>query len=679
MANTKIKYNQLKEIPYKKPCVVATTTNIDDLSSVAPNTLDGVSLSVGDRVLVKNQITASQNGIYEVVTVGTGVNGSWVRAYDFENDYDVYDGIFSYVTNGTTNGDSLYYLNTPDPIVIGSTSLTFSVYSSSTTPNLEQVLTQGNVTGNYNIDVNDGYGIGSQVAGLIKTGIEFDGQEFTLKTYDEDILSPTWGSVEMNFSPTGLTVGQVANIGIFRGIEYEEDFSSNYTNRSLVDKEYVDNIISASAISGTGTNNYLTKWTIDGSTLVDSLIYDNGTNVGIGTTTPTETLHVNGNIFLQTTSNRLKMSANGEIFPFSSSPFRGVLHDAGNANTGWRGAHRFRVAYEGINYRDALFIGANTDTSTSNIGVNTITPTAQFEINPDSSLSSRSILKVDEFNIAGNGNVNLNNKTYAFDTSISAFFYLDQSTNDYLRLSAGSSPGIEIRGQQTTSKIQIENFADNFDGEIIMKRWKGDWASASSSILPVTNNTELGSFRFYGGYATGSTSNTEGFNISVQASEDWDTNNVGTKVTFTKHNNGDSQSSLLSTVLQFDGDGNSSFGNNRVSTTKQFKAGTNPTGVISSNSFTFDCDAGMTQRLDLQAATSSSTLTFSNQLDGNTYTLIVVQGSGTYDLTFPSGWWLNDTAPFDFTTLANDERAMVTATYLDFEWFFAVKKLTQVV
>jgi hypothetical protein len=85
----------------------------------------------------------------------------------------------------------------------------------------------------------------------------------------------------------------------------------------------------------------------------------------------------------------------------------------------------------------------------------------------------------------------------------------------------------------------------------------------------------------------------------------------------------------------------------------------------------------MTQRLDLQGATSASTLTFSNQLEGNTYTLIVVQGSGLYNLVLPTGWWLNDTA-FDFTTLADNERAMITATYLDFEWFFAVKQLTQI-
>ena len=98
--------------------------------------------------------------------------------------------------------------------------------------------------------------------------------------------------------------------------------------------------------------------------------------------------------------------------------------------------------------------------------------------------------------------------------------------------------------------------------------------------------------------------------------------------------------------------------------------------VTTGNTFTYDCDLGMTQKLDLQGATTGATISFTNQKEGSTYTLVVVQGSGLYDLTFPSGWWLNDTAPFDFTTLADNDRTLVTSTYLDGEWYFAVKELT---
>jgi hypothetical protein len=65
-----------------------------------------------------------------VTTVGTGSNGVWKRADDLDSDVNIYDGLSVYVNSGSTNADSLYYLNTPDPITLGSTSLTFSEFSS---------------------------------------------------------------------------------------------------------------------------------------------------------------------------------------------------------------------------------------------------------------------------------------------------------------------------------------------------------------------------------------------------------------------------------------------------------------------------------------------------------------------------------------------------------------------
>ena len=110
----------------------------------------------------------------------------------------------------------------------------------------------------------------------------------------------------------------------------------------------------------------------------------------------------------------------------------------------------------------------------------------------------------------------------------------------------------------------------------------------------------------------------------------------------------------------------------------QISAGTKVDGVPTANAFTFNCNIGMTQLLDLQGATGATTLTISNALEGSTYSMIVVQGTGVFGLTFPSGWWLNDSSPFNFSNLANDERAMVTMTRLNSEWYFAVKKLNYV-
>jgi hypothetical protein len=107
-----------------------------------------------------------------------------------------------------------------------------------------------------------------------------------------------------------------------------------------------------------------------------------------------------------------------------------------------------------------------------------------------------------------------------------------------------------------------------------------------------------------------------------------------------------------------------------VFTRHDYKYSNSPTA----NTFTFNCDLGLTQHLDMQGSTADVTLTFSNQKEATTYTLLVVQGSGVDNLVFPSGYWLNNTV-FDFSTLADDNRALVTATYVFNAWYFAVKEL----
>ena len=83
-------------INFHQPVRVATTGNIT-LSGT--QTIDGVSLSVGDRVLVKDQTTQTQNGIYVVAS------GSWTRATDADNSPsgELAGGDFSLVLEGTVN------------------------------------------------------------------------------------------------------------------------------------------------------------------------------------------------------------------------------------------------------------------------------------------------------------------------------------------------------------------------------------------------------------------------------------------------------------------------------------------------------------------------------------------------------------------------------------------------
>lgn len=104
----------------KASCRVATTANIT-LSGT--QTIDGVSVIANDRVLVKNQDTASANGVYTVAA------GSWSRSTDADSDAEVTAGLFTFIEEGTVNADSGWVLTTNNPITVGSSSLTFTQFS----------------------------------------------------------------------------------------------------------------------------------------------------------------------------------------------------------------------------------------------------------------------------------------------------------------------------------------------------------------------------------------------------------------------------------------------------------------------------------------------------------------------------------------------------------------------
>jgi hypothetical protein len=106
----------------KQSVRVATTESI---TLIGTQTIDGITLSVGDRVLVKNQNIASENGIYNVD------DGSWTRSSDADNspNGEVTSGMFTFVESGTTNQNTGFVLTTTNPIVLDTTSLIFTVFT----------------------------------------------------------------------------------------------------------------------------------------------------------------------------------------------------------------------------------------------------------------------------------------------------------------------------------------------------------------------------------------------------------------------------------------------------------------------------------------------------------------------------------------------------------------------
>jgi len=101
---------------------VASTATIMMLSGT--QTIDGVAVVAGDRVLVKDQSGAATNGIYDVSV------GSWSRSADSDSATKLNSGAFTFVEEGTVGAGKGYVLTTANPITLGTTNLTFTLFSS---------------------------------------------------------------------------------------------------------------------------------------------------------------------------------------------------------------------------------------------------------------------------------------------------------------------------------------------------------------------------------------------------------------------------------------------------------------------------------------------------------------------------------------------------------------------
>jgi hypothetical protein len=91
----------LNSATIKAPCRVATTVNI---AVTGLQTVDGVALVVGDRVLVAQQTDTAENGIY------VAGPDNWPRAIDLTKPADVLEGTMVLVVEGTVNAGNLFKL-----------------------------------------------------------------------------------------------------------------------------------------------------------------------------------------------------------------------------------------------------------------------------------------------------------------------------------------------------------------------------------------------------------------------------------------------------------------------------------------------------------------------------------------------------------------------------------------
>ena len=126
--------------------VTATTTTLTNAGTLAAISIDSISLSVGDRVLVKDQATTNQNGIYTVTTVGS-VSVAWVLTRGV--DTDVWNDLVAAVTaidQGTVNDNTMWLSTTAIGGTLGTTPITWQVISNAQIAAIAALSTNGLIT-----------------------------------------------------------------------------------------------------------------------------------------------------------------------------------------------------------------------------------------------------------------------------------------------------------------------------------------------------------------------------------------------------------------------------------------------------------------------------------------------------------------------------------------------------
>lgn len=263
-----------------QPVLVATTANLtatynNGTSGVGATltnsgaqvalSIDGVSLSVNDRVLVWQQSAPAQNGIYVVTTVGSGAT-NWVltrasdaNTYAPQSDTGLGGGDYFYVQSGTTGAGDSYVCTNDGTITFGTTAITFAQFSGAIT-----------YVGGTNIDVT------GQTISLTGTVAATNGGTGTATVTTGDLLygsgTNTWGklaagtaykSLVMNAGGTNVEWNAVAlnQSGAVSGALPATNGGTGLNSYTLGDIIYssASNTLSALAGNATTTKKFLTQ------------------------------------------------------------------------------------------------------------------------------------------------------------------------------------------------------------------------------------------------------------------------------------------------------------------------------------------------------------------------------------------------------------------------------------
>lgn len=236
---TTLTLENLPDAWVKRAVKAATTADLAAASSTATTltgTLvvfpaqDGISFAVGDRLLVKNQTTAAQNGIYTLTTAGVAGTTAWVltRATDADTASELAGATVS-VDQGTTQGGFIYDTNFKTTDTVGTTACNFS-----------RILDTGAVSGDATVANSGALTIANSAVTFAKmqnsaaAGLSVIGRSANSAGVFAEIAAGTDGHVLYRASSTSLTFGQLPTASIANSaITYAKIQNVSATDRLL--------------------------------------------------------------------------------------------------------------------------------------------------------------------------------------------------------------------------------------------------------------------------------------------------------------------------------------------------------------------------------------------------------------------------------------------------------------
>lgn len=186
--------------------------------------VDGVAAVLNNRILVKNEGTAANNGIYELTQVGDGSNPYILtRVIDMDESDEIAAG-FTFVEEGSTNADTGWVCTTNEPVTMGTTAIDFAQFSGAGTITAGDGLTKTGSTidlvatdNTLTVNANDvGVNVGNDfIGGLQWTGSNFfSGTNFdVLSTGSSTFKSEQESGTALTIEATGTTGGIVVSSG----------------------------------------------------------------------------------------------------------------------------------------------------------------------------------------------------------------------------------------------------------------------------------------------------------------------------------------------------------------------------------------------------------------------------------------------------------------------------------